>query len=238
LHYVLVGGAMFPMFAALYHWGPKITGRMLSERLGKISFWLMFVGFNLVFFPMHIVGLLGQPRRTYTYEAGVGWDVYNLVETIGAFVLGLGILVTFYNWFASARRGEVAGNDPWGSETLEWATTSPPPHYNFETIPTVRSKEPMWDQPELRHGPQPPDLGGRPLAEGHVTMSTSLLDARPQAIVRMPHESVWPFALSVAMTATFYALLLEWYVVAMVATVACGLGIMGWFWPRGETQET
>ncbi len=237
-HYVLVGGAMFPMFAALYHWGPKITGRMLSERLGKISFWLMFAGFNLVFFPMHIVGLLGQPRRTYTYEAGLGWDLYNLIETIGAFVLALGILATFYNWFVSARRGEVAGNDPWESETLEWATTSPPPDYNFETIPTVRSKEPMWDQPELRRGAQPPDRGGYPLAEGHVTMSTSLLDARPQAIVRMPHESIWPFALTAVMTVTFYALLLEWYAVAVAGAVACGFGIMGWFWPRGETQET
>jgi cytochrome c oxidase subunit I+III len=238
LHYVLAGGAMFPMFAGLYHWGPKMLGRKLSERLGTISFWLMFVGFNLAFFPMHIVGLLGQPRRTYTYQNGLGWGVYNLWETIGTFVLGIGILITFINWFWSKRHGEPAGNDPWGGESLEWATTSPPPEYNFESIPTVRSREPMWDQPELAVGPQRPEDGGRALASGHVTLSTSLVEGEPEAIVLMPHRSPWPFFVSLGMLITFYALLIDVWLIAAAAALATVFSIMGWLLPRGETQET
>jgi cytochrome c oxidase subunit I+III len=238
LHYVLAGGAMFPMFAGLYHWGPKMRGRKLDERLGKISFWLMFVGFNLAFFPMHIAGLLGQPRRVYTYHAGLGWGVYNLIETIGTAVLGLGILVTFVNWFRSRAHGEPAGNDPWNGETLEWATTSPPPEYNFETVPTVRSREPMWDQPELHDGPQPPDLGGRSLAGGHLTLSTGFVDGDPQVVVHMPRRSPWPLFLTLAMLFGFYGVLLGAWPVAAVGGAACVGCLMGWLWPRGETQET
>ncbi len=237
-HYVLAGGAMFPMFAGLYYWAPKMIGRMLDEGWGKVSFWLMFVGFNLAFFPMHIAGLLGQPRRTYTYLSGLGWDVHNLLSTLGSFVLGAGILVTFWNWFWSRRFGEPAGNDPWEGETLEWATASPPPAYNFETIPEVRSKEPVWDQPELRAGAQPPEEGGRPLAGGHLTLSTSLLDGRPQAVVHMPHESPWPLLLTLAMMVGFFGVLAGSWPLAVAGLAASGGGIVGWFWPRGETQET
>ncbi len=153
IHYVIIGGSVFPIFGGLYYWLPKMTGRMLDERLGKLSFWLMFAGFNLAFFPMHISGLLGQPRRTYTYQENLGWDIWNLLSTIGAFVLALGILITFINWYKSMQSGEPAGADPWEAETLEWSTTSPPPEYNFESIPAVRSLHPMWEQPELRRGP-------------------------------------------------------------------------------------
>jgi cytochrome c oxidase subunit 1/cytochrome c oxidase subunit I+III len=238
LHYVLMGGAAFPMFAGLYHWGPKMLGRMLDERWGVWSFWLMFVGFNLAFFPMHILGLEGMPRRVYTYQPNLGWEVNNLISTIGVFVLALGILVTFVNWFWSKRFGEAAGNDPWGGETLEWATTSPPPEYNFETIPTVRSREPMWDQPELREGPQAPAAGGRPLSEGHVTLSTSGADARPEAVVHMPHPSTWPFWLTASMLVAFYGVLAGAWSVALAGLVLMGGSLMGWFWPREETQET
>jgi cytochrome c oxidase subunit 1/cytochrome c oxidase subunit I+III len=235
---VLAGGAMFPMFAGLYHWGPKMLGRKLDERLGVLSFWLMFVGFNVAFFPMHIVGLLGQPRRTYTYPSGLGWDAYNLWETIGTAVLGLGILITFVNWFWSKRHGELAGNDPWHGESLEWATSSPPPEYNFEAVPTVRSREPMWDQPELTNGAQPAEQGGRSLAGGHVTLSTSLVDGDPEAIVHMPHASPWPFFVSVAMLVTFFAVLVSSWTVAAIGGLAAVGSVMGWLFPRGETQET
>ncbi len=238
LHYVLVGSAVFPIFGAIYHWGPKMTGRLLDERMGKWSFWLMFVGFNLAFFPQHLLGLLGMPRRVYTYEEGLGWDLYNLASTIGAFVLGVGILITFVNWYRSRSRGAPAGNNPWKGETLEWYTSSPPPHYNFVTVPTVRSREPMWDQPELREGAQAPPEGGRPLTEGHLTLSTSMLDARPQAIVHMPHASPWPFLFAVALLILFYAILMEGWPFAIVAVLACAATMAGWFWPRGETQET
>jgi cytochrome c oxidase subunit I+III len=238
LHYVLVGGAAFPMFAGLYHWGPKMLGRRLDERWGKISFWLMFVGFNLAFFPMHIMGLMGQPRRVYTYPPGLGWDLPNLLSTVGVFVFAVGILITFANWFWARRYGEVAGDDPWGAETLEWATTSPPPEYNFATIPTVRSRQPAWDQPDLRGGAQPPEAGGRPLADGHTTLSTSLADAEPQAIVHMPHASPWPFFLTLALTLAFYGFLFSSWGLAVVGAVASAGGLMGWLWPRGQTQET
>jgi cytochrome c oxidase subunit I+III len=237
-HYVLVGGAVFPIFGGLYHWLPKMTGRMLSEKLGKLSFWTMFAGFNLAFFPMHISGLLGQPRRTYTYESGVGWDAYNLASTAGAFLMALGILLVFVNWWRSVRVGPPAGNDPWGGETLEWATTSPPPHYNFERIPTIRSKEPTWDQPDLRDGSQPEEKGGIELADGHLTVSTSMLDGTPQAVVHMPHESPWPFLLSAALMLFFYGVLIDVPAVTAVGGTAVATAIGGWFWPKGETQET
>ena len=238
LHYVLVGSAVFPIFAAIYHWGPKMMGRILDERLGKVSFWLMFIGFNLAFFPQHFLGLLGMPRRVYTYQEGVGWDGHNLASTIGAFVLAVGVLVTIVNWYRSKRRGPVAGNDPWNGETLEWYTSSPPPHYNFVTVPTIRSREPMWDQPELAGGAQAPAEGGRSLTGGHVTLSTSLLDARPQAIVHMPHASPWPFYFSVALTLLFFMILVELWYVAVLAGVASVMAMVGWYWPRHETQET
>ncbi|HZD23676.1 MAG TPA: cytochrome c oxidase subunit I [Acidimicrobiia bacterium] len=236
-HYVLAGGAVFPIFAGLYYWGPKMTGRLMSEWWGKVSFWLMFGGFNLAFFPMHIAGLLGQPRRSYTYDGGLGWETPNLWASIGAFVLALGILVTVLNWFWARRSGQPAGYDPWGGETLEWATSSPPPVYNFVTIPEVRSREPVWDQPELADGYQRPEQGGRPLMGGHITLSTSALDAAPQAELHMPHDSPWPFLLVVALTATIYGMLF-----GTAILVGLGLGgamgaVIGWFWPRGETQE-
>ncbi len=237
-HYVLAGGAMFPMFGGLYYWGPKMTGRMLDERLGKISFWLMFVGFNLAFFPMHLAGLIGQPRRTYTYPAGLGWDAYNLWSTIGSFVLGVGILVTAINWFWSRTRGEPAGHNPWDADSLEWSTESPPEEFNFAAIPTVRSREPMWDQRELSEGPQPPEKGGRPLTHAHVTLGTSLVDAVPETVVHMPHESPWPLFLTMAMLVTAYGILLSaWYVAGAGGAGIAGC-LVGWLWPRGETQET
>jgi cytochrome c oxidase subunit 1/cytochrome c oxidase subunit I+III len=238
LHYVLVGSAVFPIFAALYHWGPKITGRLLDDRWGKVSFWLMFVGFNLGFFPQHLLGLFGMPRRIYTYDRDLGWGGYNMASTIGAFILAVGILVTIVNWFHSRARGAPAGNDPWRGETLEWYASSPPAHYNFVTIPTVRGREPMWDQPELADGVQSPEDGGRPLTEGHATLSTSMLDARPQAIVHMPHASVWPFLLTLGLLVLAFAVLLDNWALSVAAVVASVGGLIGWYWPRGQTQET
>jgi cytochrome c oxidase subunit I len=144
-HYVLMGGAVFTIFCGVYYWFPKITGRMLSETLGKISFWLMFIGFNATFLVQHALGLSGMPRRIYTYQPGVGWSTYNLISTIGSFILGLGILVTIANVARSYKHGPLAGPDPWKGNTLEWFTTSPPPVNNFDVIPRVRSVEPMRD---------------------------------------------------------------------------------------------
>ena len=157
IHYVLFGGSIFGLFAGAYYWFPKMTGRMLSERLGKWHFWLMLIAFNITFFPMHILGTEGMPRRYYTYEAGMGWDLWNLIETIGAFAMAFSILIFIWNVLISLRAGQLAGADPWDAATLEWSTSSPPPVYNFARIPTIYSRRPLWDtkypELEMAHAP-------------------------------------------------------------------------------------
>ena len=152
-HYVIVGGILFALFGAFYYWFPKMSGKMCSETLGRWHFWLFLIGFHLTFDFMHIPGLLGMPRRIYTYEPGRGWDTWNLIITVGVVFQTLGVLVFVYNLLWSYFRGETAGNDPWDAWTLEWSTNSPPPVYNFATIPAVRSRRPLWD---LKH-PEDPD---------------------------------------------------------------------------------
>src|SRR5947209_2386382 len=152
-HYVIVGGILFALFGAFYYWFPKMSGRMYSEPLGRLHFWLFFIGFHLTFDFMHIPGLLGMPRRIYTYEPGRGWDTWNVIVTVGVFFQAAGILVFLGNLLWSYFRGKAAGSDPWDAWTLEWSTNSPPPAYNFHTIPTVQSRRPLWD---LKH-PADPD---------------------------------------------------------------------------------
>jgi cytochrome c oxidase subunit I len=152
-HYVIVGGILFALYAAFYYWYPKMTGRMLDETLGKWHFWLFLIGFHLTFDLMHIPGILGMPRRIYTYEPGRGWDTWNMIITIAAFLQAVAVLCFVFNMVQSYFRGRVAGNDPWDGWTLEWATPSPPPAYNFAVIPEVKSRRPLWD---LKH-PEDPD---------------------------------------------------------------------------------
>src|SRR3954454_21057279 len=149
LHYVLFGGSVFGVFAGIYYWFPKMTGRMLDETLGKIQFVLMFVGFNLTFFPMHQLGLAGMPRRIADYASTAGWNDLNRVATIGGFVIAASMLPFLWNVLVSLRNGKIAGDDPWGANTLEWATSSPPPPYNFDHLPEIRSERPVFD---ARHG--------------------------------------------------------------------------------------
>ncbi len=152
-HYVLFGGALFGLLAGVVYWFPKATGRLMDEKLGKTSFWLLFIGFNLLFAPMHISGLLGMPRRVYDYDPTAALTLWNRASTVGGFLMGVGILAFYINIVRSLRRGEVAGDDPWDAWTLEWSTTSPPAPYNFEAVPEVRSRRPLWD---LKH-PNDPD---------------------------------------------------------------------------------
>jgi len=152
-HFVLVGSLLFTIFAAIYYWFPKVTGRMLSERLGRWHFWLLVLGFNITFVTMHVQGLLGMPRRIYTYQADRGWEIWNLITTLGVPLQILAVLIFVANVLLSLRRGDPAGDDPWDAWTLEWATTSPPPPYNFETVPVTTSRRPLWD---LKH-PDDPD---------------------------------------------------------------------------------
>jgi cytochrome c oxidase subunit I len=151
-HYVLFGGTLFGMLAGLYYWFPKLSGRMLSEKIGKAQFWVMVLGFNMTFFVQHFLGFMGMPRRVFTYPNLPGWETMNMISTVGAFVLGFSVLMLAFNIFWSLRHGEKAGENPWNAWTLEWATTSPPPEHNFERVPPVHSRRPLWD---LAHPEQP-----------------------------------------------------------------------------------
>jgi cytochrome c oxidase subunit 1 len=152
-HYVLVGAITFVLFAGFYYWYPKATGRMLDEKLGKWHFWLFLIGFHVTFDFMHIPGLLGMPRQIYTYEPGRGWDVWNMIVSVGGVIQAVAVLVFVFNLVWSYSKGAIAGADPWDAWTLEWATTSPPPVYNFAVEPVVSSRRPLWD---LKH-PEDPD---------------------------------------------------------------------------------
>jgi cytochrome c oxidase subunit I+III len=243
LHYVLIGGVVFPIFAAFYYWLPKFTGRLLSERLGRWNFWLMFIGFNLAFFPMHIVGLMGMPRRVYTYSADSGWEIYNLISTIGAFIIFLGILVFAVNVIVSIRKGEPAGANPWGGNSLEWALPSPPPSYGFAVPPIIRSRNPLWEQPDLHHGEPRLQALVRAIArwplKWRAALVTGTLDGQPEELFRVSGPSYWPFMASCATMLIFIGELFNLYWVM-------GLGVLGvvgslilWHWPEkpGHTPQ-
>jgi cytochrome c oxidase subunit 1/cytochrome c oxidase subunit I+III len=230
-HYVLFGGAVFPIIAGLYYWWPKFTGRMPSERWGRWAFWLTFAGFNLTFFPMHMLGLLGMPRRIYTWQPSLGWDPYNLLATIGAYLLAVGLLVTLATLAYAWRRGPKAAPDPWGGESLEWATASPPKTHNFPIIPTVHSLHPLWDPASLasfRLGATDED---RVLAAGHEVLMTSELDAEPERRLAMPEDTPVPFVVATALLIGFLALLFGWYWAAAAAAIVGAVAIGYWLWP-------
>ena len=227
-HYVLFGGAVFPIFAGIHYWFPKITGRMLDERLATWSFWLFFVGFNLTFFPMHVMGLLGMPRRIYTYHPGLGWDVSNLLSTIGAFTLAVGILGTIVNVLVSRRSGAAAGDDPWGANTLEWATSSPPPEFNFASIPVVHSEDPNWDLVDRAEDARRVERAELTLSRGHETIGTDWLDGNIEEIHESPSESPWPLVLALTLTWFFVACLTAHWTFAGIGIGLTGLAIAGW----------
>ncbi|HEX4293584.1 MAG TPA: cytochrome c oxidase subunit I [Rhizomicrobium sp.] len=242
LHYVLIGINVFPVVGAVYFWFPKMTGKLMDERLGRWNFWTMFIGFNLGFFPMHISGLLGMPRRVYTYAEGMGWDWLNLITTAGSFVFAAGVLIFIWNVVVSYRSGRAAGPNPWDAPTLEWATTSPPPPYNFVVIPTVASRHPLWED---RLGGQPDGETSYPhaglvLEHGREAVGTDPLDAQPDIILKMPGDSYAPLVFATALTAIFVGLLLlAWWLVA-ISVLAAGAAGIGWLWPEralGETRE-
>ncbi len=224
LHYVLIGGAVFPLFGAFYYWFPKITGRMLGEALGKIHFWLFFIGFNLTFFPMYILGLRGMPRRIYTYPLEMQWGRVNALESLGALLMGLGVLAFIWNVFQSNRFGRIAGNDPWGAGSLEWATTSPPPNYNFLDLPTVGGREPLWE-----NAPDQPVVTGV-REDMREVLSTKPLDAEPDHLTLFPYPTIWPFLAALAVTGLFLgSIFTPWAVVWGAIPVA--ITLTGWFWP-------
>ncbi|HEX2700674.1 MAG TPA: cytochrome c oxidase subunit I [Acidimicrobiales bacterium] len=234
-HYVLNGAVVFPIFGALYFWLPKMTGRMLDERLGKASFWTMFVGFNLAFFPMHILGFLGMPRRMYTYPAGLGWEALNVVISIGSAMFGLGTLLTVAAFVRGRRRGAPAGANPWNADSLEWATaTSPPPHYNFEAIPVVAGRHPLWEEEAVCDATSGDDDAtrayGPPGAVARETPVSTGLDALPEETMTIPGETYVPFFLALGLGVFFVGLLVETTLVVVVGLVVAAAGLVTWGW--------
>ena len=229
-HYVILGGVLFPLFGAVYLWFPKITGRLLSERLGRWHFWLFFVGVNVTFFPMHILGLEGMPRRVYTYLPEMGWGNLNLLVTGGAVVIVSSVAVFVVNVSMSWRRGAVAGADPWGASGLEWLTSSPPPSWGFHHIPIVESREPLWSESEEL----PVATGLR--TDRRETLITTALDALPDSRHEMPGESIWPLVMALAVAVTFIgAIFTPWAYV--VGTVFGTAAFAGWGWPRRPNPD-
>jgi len=228
LHYVLFGGSIFGIFAGFYYWFPKMTGRMYNERLGKLQFWLMLIAFNITFFPMHILGTEGMPRRYYTYEAGMGWEIWNLIETIGAFLLAFSVLLFIWNMLTSLRNGAIASTDPWDAATLEWATSSPPPAHNFDKTPIVYSRRPLWDTKypdlEMAHAP-----GAHALTRGQAVQSErdrvhEIADDGP---IHMPSPTFAPiiaaFGVTIGAFGALYRFVSEDVPVPFLGLIALGI---------------
>jgi cytochrome c oxidase subunit 1 len=224
-HYVLIGGAVFPLLGILTYWYPKFTGRMMHEALGKIGFWLLFLGFQLAFFPMHFAGLLGMPRRVYTYPAGLGLELPNLLSTIGAFAVALAVVLFVANGLLSLYRGALAPANPWGAASLEWATASPPPAYNFAHIPVVESQTPLWDSPaEL------PVVTGLRVDQKEMLLTT-VVAAAPDVREPVPEPSLWPFISAVAVGVLFISSIFSPWAIVFGA-IPSAIALTAWFWPK------
>lgn len=228
LHYVLVGTNVMPVFAAFYYWLPKMSGRMMNERLGKWSFWIMFIGLNLAFFPMHISGIKGMPRRIYTYPPGLGLEGLNTTSTIGAFILGVGIAVSLYNFVRTMRAGAYAGRNPWNADTLEWSAESPPAPYGSVHIPRVRSRHPLWDDYDEEYDPG----DRRVYDQGRLTLASTWLDAEPVALARMPEDTLTPLYLTLTLSLVFAALLADKLWLALAGVIASLIVMACWMWPK------
>jgi cytochrome c oxidase subunit I+III len=235
-HFVIFGAAVFPLLGGLYYWFPKVTGRMYSEPVGKLSFWLSFAGTAITFMPMHIAGLFGMPRRQWTYPASVGWGTTNLVETLGSYLLAAGLLLVVVNLAVSLRRGAPAGRDPFDGATLEWATTSPPPPFNFTVIPAISSPYPMWDERDRQEDLRRVDRGELVLAEGHQTPASTVVDAHLDEVLDMPSDSPWPIALAFTLALVFVFLLTGHWTTAVAFAGTAALVLGAWHWREGATD--
>jgi cytochrome c oxidase subunit I+III len=230
LHYVLIGGGLMPLFGAFYFWFPKITGRLLGEALGKVHFWLFVIGTNVTFFPMHILGLNGMPRRIYTYLAPSGWGPLNLVATIGALTIATAVLVFLINVVRSLRVGDVAGENPWRSSGLEWATTSPPPSFNFVHTAVVHSRHPLWEttvELEVVSGLR---------TDRREILVTTTFDAHLDARALGPEPSIWPLYVALCMGLLFIGSIFSPYFV-LAGIGASLLGLLGWGWESTRDVE-
>lgn len=224
-HYVLIGGAVFPLLGAFTYWFPKFTGRMMDEGIGKVAFWMIFIGFQVAFFPMHFLGLMGMPRRVYTYPTNMGWDDLNMLATIGSFVVAAAFVLFIVNAINSMFRGAAAGANPWDAAGLEWATASPPPQYNFAHIPVVASRAPLWDN--RNHLPV---MTGLRVDERELLL-TSVMEAKPDVRDPSAMPSPWPLWAALSTTCLFISsIFTPWAIV--IGAFPAAAALIGWFWPK------
>jgi cytochrome c oxidase subunit 1 len=227
-HYVLFGGAMFALMAAFYYWWPKVFGHALGERLGKMHFWLWFIGFNLTFGPFHLLGLQGMPRRIYTYPDGMGWNFWNMLSTVGAYLIAFSVLVFIANVALSRRKAEPAGADPWDARTLEWSTPSPPPEYNFAEIPLVRDRDAFWDRKYV----QPPEGAPRRVLAGGADEEHS----EHEEHIHMPSPSYFPIIAAFGLPILGYGAVYNNPLLMVAGGLIAMLGLFGWAFEPG-TEE-
>jgi len=233
-HFIIFGAAVFPLLGGLFYWFPKVTGRLYHERLAQTGFWLTFVGTAVTFFPMHIVGLLGMTRRIYTYAPDDGWATYNLIETIGGYVLAAGLVLIAFNLAWSRVRGAPAGPDPFYGGTLEWTTPSPPPHYNFAVIPRVSGPYPNWDAEDRAQDARDLGRGARVFDEGHEAVASTVKDGYLDEVLEMPSESPWPIILALCVTVLFVLVLTSHYLGALAFAGLAALALAAWHWEELE----
>ena len=230
LHYVLIGGSVFPLLGAITYWFPKVTGKLMSERMGKIAFWTLFLSFQLAFFPMHIAGLMGMPRRVYTYPAGLGLELPNMLSTLGAFIVGAAVLLFVMNLLRALFDGPPAPANPWEASSLEWATTSPPPPYNFEHIPVVESRTPIWESDGSLHV-----VHGLRVDEPELLLTT-VVSAAPDILEPSARPTLWPFISTIAVATVFICSIFSpWALV--VGAIPVGIAFTAWFWPKSPPSE-
>jgi cytochrome c oxidase subunit 1 len=254
LHYVFFGGTVLGLWSGIYYWYPKITGRLMSEPMGKAHFWLTLVGMNLTFFPMHFLGMLGMPRRIFTYGDDMGFNAMNMVVTVGAFIIALGTLIFAINLVWAWKRGRVAGPNPWGASTLEWAMASPPPVYNFATIPVVHSRMPLWEgdpnrEEGIPHGrveeeTEQVTLLGAQLGEVRDPESDVNRMSAHDLGIHLPPPSYWPIIMAAAISAIFIGLMFRhvegvwhnlWYM-SILGVVALVVSIYAWAFEPGHSH--
>ena len=229
-HYVLIGGAVFPLFGAVYYWFPKMFGRMLNETAGAINCVLLFIGFNLVFFPMHILGLDGMPRRVYTYVHETGWGDLNMLATIGAGLMGVAVVLFVSNVIYSLLYGPAAGDNPWGGDTLEWSVSSPPPDYNFQYIPVVQGRSALWDATA-----DAPAVTGLHIRYREM-LATTIHDAAPEHRYQIPKPSFYPLLLGLVTAGSFTSFMFTPWAIP-VGMALSFVVFMGWFWSNSHEHR-
>ncbi|MCK8515654.1 cytochrome c oxidase subunit I [Methylonatrum kenyense] len=234
LHYVVVGGMLFPLIAGFYYWLPHFSGRMSTPVLGALGFWLTFIGFNATFLLMHLTGLLGMPRRVYTYEAGLGWDWLNLLSSVGGFVMAAGIALVLLDIALHFRFGRPAGRNPWNADTLEWATNTPPAPYNFASLPALDTRHPLWRQPELLQSIPAGEHGLTDIRHGRrETYGTEAVSGRLREVIHLPGNSWLPLLGALMLAVVCVSLLVRIYPMALLGVVGAAVFLLRWGWENG-----